>query len=301
MHHPVDIAVKTYEQTEFSDVLDLTLDDRACRVLLGEALPRIGLCLLETQRNTALGGVDLEHLDGDLLGRRENFARMHILLGPAHLGDMDEAFYAILKLDEGAVIGNVGDAALDFGADRVFGGDALPRVLVELLHAERDALGLGVDADDLHLHGLTYRKHVGWMIDTFPGDIGNMEKAVDAPEIDECAVIGDILDDTVDDLAFREILNELRALLGSGLLHDGAPRYDDIAAASIHLEDLKGLTDIHEGADIADRANVDLAAGQEGYGTAQIDGEAAFDPAEDHPIDTLVTGIRLLKSRPGLL
>src|SRR5204863_8285154 len=174
-------------------------------------------------------------------------------------------------------------------------------VLVELLHAERDALGLGVDADDLHLHGLTYRKHVGWMIDAFPGDVGNMKKAVDASEIDECTVIGDVLDDTVDHLAFGEILNELRALLGSGLLHDGAPRYDDIAAASIHLEDLKGLTDIHEGADIADRANVDLAAGQEGYRTAQIDGEAAFDSAEDHPIDTLVTGIRLLKPPPCFL
>ena len=70
---------------------------------------------------------------------------MNVLLGPAHFGDMDEAFDAIFQLDESAVVGDVGDAALEPGAERIFGADTIPRVLVELLHAERNALGLGID------------------------------------------------------------------------------------------------------------------------------------------------------------
>ena len=41
------------------------------------------------------------------------------------------------------------------------------------------------------------------------------------------------------------------------------------------------------GLDVADRADVDLAAGQEGHGAAEVDGEAALDAAEDHALDAL--------------
>ena len=42
-------------------------------------------------------------------------------------------------------------------AGRIFGGDAFPRIGLQLLHAEADALGVGVDPDDLHLDGLADR------------------------------------------------------------------------------------------------------------------------------------------------
>src|SRR5205085_11271226 len=45
--------------------------------------------------------------------------------------------------------------------------------------------------------------------------------------------------------------------------------------------------------DVAHRADVDLAAGQERHGAAQIDGEAALDPAEDHALDP-VAGLEFL-------
>jgi hypothetical protein len=134
---------------------------------------------------------------------------MHILLGPRHFGDVDQALDARLQFDEGAVVGDVGDAALEAGADRIFGLDALPRVVEQLLHAERDAVGLVVDLDDLDLHLLADVEHLGGMIDASPGDIGDMQKSVDAAEIDEGAVIGDVLDHAVDDLTLFEVLYQL--------------------------------------------------------------------------------------------
>ena len=41
------------------------------------------------------------------------------------------------------------------------------RILVELLHAERVAVGLGIDADDLHFHGLDDMQNVGGVMTRF--------------------------------------------------------------------------------------------------------------------------------------
>ncbi len=96
-----------------------------------------------------LDDVDLEHHHFDFLRGRDDLARMDVLLGPAHFRDVDQALDARLQLYEGAVVGDVGDAALELGVDRVLGLDALPRIVQELLHAQRDAVRLGVDLDDL--------------------------------------------------------------------------------------------------------------------------------------------------------
>ena len=45
---------------------------------------------------------------------------------------------------------------------------------------------------------------------------------------------------------------------------------------------------MHQRGDVADRADVDLAARQEGHGAVEIDGEAALDLVEDDAFDVLV-------------
>ncbi len=58
--HAVHVAVQADEQAELGGVLDLALDLGADRMLVGESVPRIGLRLLEAQRDAALLLVDLE-------------------------------------------------------------------------------------------------------------------------------------------------------------------------------------------------------------------------------------------------
>src|SRR5690606_15710809 len=125
---------------------------------------------------------------------------MDVLLRPAHLGDVDQALDARLQLHEGAVVGDVRHRAGEAGADRVFGLDALPRIRLQLLDAEADALRLRVDADNLHLHRVADVDDLGGVVDTPPGHVGDVQQAVDAAEVDERTVIGDVLDQTLDDL-----------------------------------------------------------------------------------------------------
>src|SRR5262244_804357 len=222
MHHAVDVAIEAEEEAELGLVLDLAFDRRAGRILLDEHLPRVAHGLLETERDAALDRIDFEDLNVDLLRGRDDLARMHVLLGPRHFRNVNEALDAGLELDERAVVGDVGDAPLEPGADRIFRLDSLPGVILQLLHAERNAVGLVIDLDDLDLHLLPDVEHLGRMIDAAPGDVGDVEESVDAAEVYECAVVGDVLDHAVDDLTLLEILHELLTLLGAGLFQHGS-------------------------------------------------------------------------------
>src|SRR5262249_22126439 len=156
------------------------------------------------------------------------------------------------------------------------------------------------DLDDLDLHLLADVEHLGRMIDAAPGDVGDVQQAVDAAEVDERAVVRDILDDAVDDLTFLEVLHQLLALLGAALLQHRAARHHDVAAPAIHFENLERLRHVHQRAHVADRPDVDLAARQERHGAVEIDREAALDLIEDDAVDLFVALERLLEATPAL-
>jgi hypothetical protein len=142
---------------------------------------------------------------------------MDVLLGPAHFGNVDQAFDAFFQFHERTVVGDVGHAALDAHADRVLGFHAFPRIAFQLLHAKADALGFRVDLDDLDLDGLADRQNVGRMVDAAPRHVGDVQQAVDAAQVNERTVIGDVLDHAFDHLAFGEVLHQFRTLFGTGL------------------------------------------------------------------------------------
>ena len=160
---------------------------------------------------------------------------------------------------------------------------------------------LVVDLDDAHLDLLADAEHLARMVDPPPSDVGDVQKAVDAAEVDERAIIGEVLDRALDDLPFGEVGDDLVALLRPALLQNRAARDDDVAAAPVHLENLERLRDVHERRDVAHRADVDLAARQEGDRPVEVDGEAALDLIEDDAFDLLALLEGLLELDPALL
>ena len=217
----------------------------------------------------------------------------------AHLADVDQALDARLQLDERAILSDVGDAALVLAVDRIALGRRGPRIGLELLHAQADALRLAVDADDLDAQHVADVEHFARVADALVAHVGDMQQAVDAAEVDEGAVVGDVLDRAVDDLALGEALDQAGALLGAALLEDRAARHDDVAALAVHLQDHERLRQVHQRGDVADRADIDLRTGQERHGAAEVDGEAALDPAEDDALDALAGGVLRLQRVPG--
>ncbi len=138
------------------------------------------------------------------------------------------------------------------------------------------------------------------MVDAAPGDVGDMQQAVDAAEVDEGAVIGDVLHHAVDRHALFEIGDDFMALFGAALFEHGAARHHDIAAAAVHFQDLERLRHAEQRRHVADRTDIDLRARQEGHGAVEIDGEAALDLIEDDAFDLLGGFKSLFELDPAL-
>src|SRR4029079_8492644 len=185
------------------------------------------------------------------------------------------------------------DLAVDLLArrERLFG--VAPGIFLGLLQAEADALGLGVVLEDLDGHLVSHLEELFGVVDASPGHVRDVEEAVDAAEIHERTVLGDVLDDALDDLALLEGLEGLGLLLVALLLEEHAARQDDVAALLVELDDLElvGLPD--QLVEIADGPEVHLGAREERL-HANLDGDrqAALHALADGAFDELVAFAR---------
>ena len=126
-----------------------------------------------------------------------------------------------------------------------------------------------------------------------------MQQAVDAAEVDEGAVVGQVLDRAAHDRAFLQVVHERIALGGEFLLDDRAARHHDVVALLVELDDLEFERLVLEVRGVAHRAHVDQRAGQERAHGLDVDREAALDAAGDDAGDDLAFVEGLLEARPG--
>ena len=126
-----------------------------------------------------------------------------------------------------------------------------------------------------------------------------MQQAVDAAQIHERAVVGDVLDHALDDGAFLQVLHHRFAVGTHGLFQHGAARYHHVVALAVELDDpeLHGLA--FERRRVLDRADVHEGAGQESTDAVDHDGEAALDLAADHARNQFARFQGLFQVHPG--
>src|SRR3954469_17474449 len=99
------------------------------------------------------------------------------------------------------------------------------------------------------------------MADAAPRHVGDVEQAVDAAQIDERAVVGDVLDGAAENLPLGQRLERGLLLLGVLLLEEGLAREDDVAALLVDLDDAHPELLPLERVEVAHRTDVDLPAG----------------------------------------
>ena len=283
----VDITADVDEDAEVGDVADLTLDLRADRVLLREDVPRVALELLHAQRDALALEIDLEDDRLNLVADAHHLRGVLDALGPAHLRDVDHALDALLELDEAAVVRHGDDGTADALTDVVTLVHGLPRILGDLLEAEADPLALGVVAQHLDAHVVADVEHLLGVLVARPAHVADVQQAVDAAQIDERAVVRDVLDDAVDEHARLELAERLALERLALLLEQGAAAEHDVAALLVELDDLEVEALADELLEVAHGAQVDLRRGQERL-DADVDGQAALDPPGDDTLDELL-------------
>src|SRR5580704_5091867 len=101
-------AVKAFfdfnEGAKLCNIANLPVDDGHNRIFSRDEEPGIGKSLLDAEGDTSVAGLDVQDNDIDFVSNFEKLRRMLGLFGPAQLGDVDEAFDALLEFDEDAIV-----------------------------------------------------------------------------------------------------------------------------------------------------------------------------------------------------
>ena len=126
-----------------------------------------------------------------------------------------------------------------------------------------------------------------------------MQQAVDAAQIHERAVIGDVLDDALDHRAFLQVREQRLALRALAGLEHGAARHHHVVALAVELDDLElhRLVFVRRG--VLHRPDVDQRTGQEGADAVHRDGEPALDLAVDDAGHDVALLQRFFQIEPG--
>ena len=124
---------------------------------------------------------------------------------------MDQALDAVVDAHERTERDELGDLARDDLADRVGPGEVLPRVLLGRLERQGDTLAVHVDVEHLDGDPVADLDDLGRVVDVLPGQLGDVDKTVDAAEVHERTEVDDGGHDTGADLALAELLEERRA------------------------------------------------------------------------------------------
>ena len=140
------------ERTELRSAQNLAVHHVAHAMGSKEALPNIGLELLDAQREAPILRLDTENDSLHLFALLHDFRRMLDALGPAQVRDMYQPVDAVFDLDEGAKVSQVADAPFDHRSGRIALGQVLPGILQQLFHAQRNAAVGRIDAENHRLH-----------------------------------------------------------------------------------------------------------------------------------------------------
>ena len=104
---------KSTNAPNFARLVTGRFDRRAHRIFLQRFFPGIAQRLLQPQRDALVGRIDAQHHHLDHVARLHDIRRAHILLGPRHFGNVDQAFDAGFQFDERAEIGHPRNFAVD--------------------------------------------------------------------------------------------------------------------------------------------------------------------------------------------
>src|SRR5262245_33004420 len=115
VNQSVDSVFNLDERAEVGEIAYAPFNGRVDGIFLVQALPRVRLELLESERNATLTRIHVKHHALDLVADVEHLGRMLHALGPRHLAYVDQSFNALLQLDESAVVGHAQNAAFYAG------------------------------------------------------------------------------------------------------------------------------------------------------------------------------------------
>src|SRR4030042_6038798 len=264
MDQPVHAFVKADENPEIRNRLHFSFDRGPDRVLLFKERPGIRLDLFHPEGDTPFDRIAVKDHHLHLVSDMGYSGRVLRFLTPGQFGDMNQSFDAVCQFNEDAVIGDIDHLSANPGAHWKSLQDRVPRIFENLLPSQRDLLLFTVKVENLHLDAVSGRKLLGRVTDPSPGDIGDMEQAVDPAEVNEGPVVREAFHRSLRHCAFFESLQGLLSLYLPLLFQEDAAGENDIVPFAIKLDHFEPKMLPAQSVQISARLQMDLGTRQDG-------------------------------------
>ena len=164
----------------------------AHRMTLGDLEPRIFLRLFEPEGNPLVIRIDVEDEDLDRVALPRHFGRVLYAFGPRHIRDVDQPVDTRLDLHESAKGSKVANLPVDPRVHWILHWQHHPRILLGLLHPERDFFFAWINLQHDCFDRLSNRNHGRWMAHRAgPTHFADVNQAFDTGlQLDESSIIG---------------------------------------------------------------------------------------------------------------
>ncbi len=223
---------------------------------LCELLPWVRFALLQTQGDTTTLFVDVQNHNFNHITYVDNFRWVDVFVGPVHFRHVYQAFNAFFDFNEAAVVSQVGHATGQFGTFRITLSDSNPWIFAQLFQAQRYTSTLAVELQHFNSDFVAHVDDFAWMLNALPRHIGDVQQTVNATQVNECAVVSEVLNDTFDFHAFLQVFQQLIALSAVFRFDNRAARNHDVVTLLIKLDYFEFKLFAFQVQSVADRTNV---------------------------------------------
>ena len=162
------------------------------------------------------------------------------------LRNVDQAVNARYDLSECAERHELEDLNLSNRADVVLGLEYVPRIVLLALVAEGDLLVFLIQTDNEYLYLVANRNDLGRVLDAAPGQLGDVNHAVHAADVYECAVGSQGLNGAVVLVADLDGVPDLLSSSLASLSLDLTDRTNNALALTVDLGDIEGLLGLNQ-------------------------------------------------------
>ncbi|KEP72123.1 hypothetical protein HR12_28240, partial [Microbacterium sp. SUBG005] len=142
--------------------------------------------------------VDIQNHHFHYITNVNNFGWVDVFVGPVHFGNVHQTFNAFFDFNEAAVVSQVGNATSQFSTFWVTLSDSYPWIFAQLFQAEGYTSTLAVELQHFNSDFVAHVHDFAWVLNAFPRHVGDVQQAINAAQVNECAVVSEVLNDTFD-------------------------------------------------------------------------------------------------------
>src|SRR5690606_32605410 len=138
------------------------------------------------------------------------------------------------------------------------------------------------------------------MLDPLPRHVSDVQQTVNAAQVNECTVVGQVLDDTLGFHTFLQGRQQRFALGAVFRFQNGTTGNDNVVALLVQLDDLGFQLIACQVSGVAHRTNINQGAWQDRTNAVDVNGEATLYLPVDDTLDHFLSFECLLQLFPGL-